>query len=137
MLDRIQLAHEDHQSLPPEVPADPLSSKSSRGEQTKPEVSEESRIYFRRQLLTRSVEGRRVDIITITDCHGMSGLQETLPEGVMGEEQEDPQADEEAGAGREQPGVVRGEEEEVVVQNRDLGPAALFRGKKVCSLGHA
>lgn len=40
-------------------------------------------IYYRRQLLIRTIEGRRVDLITITDCFGASGEVEAPPEGVL------------------------------------------------------
>lgn len=59
-------------------------------------------IYYRRQLLIRTIEGRRVDLITITDCFGASGDVEAPPEGVL------------------QPGADDGG-----------GDAALFPGKKV------
>ncbi|GIL91552.1 hypothetical protein Vretifemale_19153 [Volvox reticuliferus] len=42
-----------------------------------------SRIYYRRQLLTRSLEGRRVELITITDCYGASGEAESPLPGVF------------------------------------------------------
>ncbi|GFR43785.1 hypothetical protein Agub_g4902, partial [Astrephomene gubernaculifera] len=41
------------------------------------------RLYYRRQLLTRSLEGRRVDLITITDCSGATGEREPPLAGVF------------------------------------------------------
>lgn len=41
-----------------------------------------SRIYYRRQLLTRSLEGRRVELITITDAFGATDEPEVLTGGV-------------------------------------------------------
>ncbi|GLI63696.1 hypothetical protein VaNZ11_006745 [Volvox africanus] len=42
-----------------------------------------SRIYYRRQLLKRSLEGRRVELITITDCYGATGEAESPLSGVF------------------------------------------------------
>ena len=50
---------------------------------------DEGAIYYRRQLLASSLEGRRVDLITITDHFGLSddggggGERESLPAGIM------------------------------------------------------
>ena len=46
---------------------------------------DEGAIYYRRQLLASSLEGRRVDLITITDHFGLSdgGEHESLPAGIM------------------------------------------------------
>ncbi|GAX73857.1 hypothetical protein CEUSTIGMA_g1307.t1 [Chlamydomonas eustigma] len=128
MLSRIQVAHEDNQSLPAaEVTDDTPSLKGKVSRQTRLDTLD-SRIYFRKQLLARSIEGRRVDVITITDCYGASGFQETLPEGVMTEEQEEQERED--AEEKEDRGDIS-EEEEALVQKRLLGPSALFRGKKV------
>ncbi|MEW5306229.1 MAG: hypothetical protein WDW36_008710 [Sanguina aurantia] len=42
----------------------------------------DARIYYRRQLLTRSLEGRRVELITITDAFGATDDPEVLTGGV-------------------------------------------------------
>ncbi|GLC59373.1 hypothetical protein PLESTB_001479400 [Pleodorina starrii] len=42
-----------------------------------------SRLYYRRQLLTRSLEGRRVEVITITDCCGATAETEAPLPGVF------------------------------------------------------
>ena len=39
-------------------------------------------IYFERELLTRSVEGRRVEMITISDMHGISDEREATVPGL-------------------------------------------------------
>lgn len=39
-------------------------------------------IYFERELLTRSVEGRRVEILTISDMHGISKELEAPVQGL-------------------------------------------------------
>ncbi|KXZ52800.1 hypothetical protein GPECTOR_8g187 [Gonium pectorale] len=40
-------------------------------------------LYYRRQVLTHSVEGRRVEILTITDCAGATGELEPPLQGVF------------------------------------------------------
>ncbi|KAF5825605.1 hypothetical protein DUNSADRAFT_8158 [Dunaliella salina] len=38
-----------------------------------------SQVYFKRQLLARTVEGREVDLLTITDHHGAADEYESMP----------------------------------------------------------
>ncbi|EFJ45477.1 hypothetical protein VOLCADRAFT_105933 [Volvox carteri f. nagariensis] len=54
-------------------------SSSSGGGDSSPGA----RLYYRRQLLTRSLEGRRVEVLTITDCSGASGEVEPPLPGVF------------------------------------------------------
>ncbi|GIL51917.1 hypothetical protein Vafri_7827 [Volvox africanus] len=63
--------------LLPRCVADACSNSGCGG------ISPCSRIYYRRQLLKRSLEGRRVELITITDCHGASGETESPLSGVF------------------------------------------------------
>lgn len=43
---------------------------------------QEGMIYYRRQLLTHSLEGRRIDLLTITD-HSSQGEEEHLPSDIL------------------------------------------------------
>jgi len=33
-------------------------------------------VYYKRELLCRSLDGHRVDLITVSDCRGMSDMEE-------------------------------------------------------------
>lgn len=48
-------------------------------------------IYFRRELLTKSIEGRRVDLLTITGVNDMLSINEEGIPGLFPEEKERPQ----------------------------------------------
>ena len=119
MLDNIDLLHDAASDSIPRAPSSRdsvdevsgafsrLSMTASSNSKSRSEASsEDCQIYYRRQMLTSSLEGRRVDLITITDCHGVSGQLEDLPAGIV------PAVQGEAGIGSQE-------------------PAALFTGKKV------
>ena len=94
--------------------ADDISAAVSKLSMSSSKVSseEDSRIYYRRQKLANSLEGRRVDLITITDCYGATGQVETHPSGIM--RPHEAEGSVVGGAGGSSP-----------------EPAALFAGKKV------
>ena len=113
MLDNMDMLHAGFDSIPSITSShkDDISDAVSKLSMTSSKVSseeEDSRIYYRRQKLADSLEGRRVDLITITDCYGATGQVETHPSGILR-----PSAEGDGGAG--------GSSE----------PAALFAGKKV------
>ncbi len=56
---------------------------STSGVSAGPDCGDGSRLYYRRQLLTRTLEGRRVEVITITDCSGATGEKEPPLPGVF------------------------------------------------------
>lgn len=48
-----------------------------------PALAHGSRLYYRRQLLARSLQGRRVELLTVTDCNGASEGYEERVEGAL------------------------------------------------------
>eukprot|EP00955_Chlamydomonas_euryale_P096710 365028-Chlamydomonas_euryale.AAC.27 len=101
MLANLDRLYAGHDVLPPPPPgsgqggtesgelAERLSGlalgKSSGSALARNRVPDEDacRVYYKRQLLTRSLQGRRIDLITITDCHGATGEAERPPSGVL------------------------------------------------------
>lgn len=114
MLSNMESILGSHQS--PSEPSDGLSEaiasihlneSSKPTKQSSPVDYSPGGIYFRRQQLATSLEGRRIDLITITDRSSATGELETLPLGLL-------------------PPGANGEPQE---------PSALYSGKKASHAG--